>query len=253
MIIKKMNNSITSVEPLLRSGLLHFSIVLLLAVFPACNDDDEGPNTIVDQKPLSAKHQYFLEVAFGNEFSGGYSNIRKWDMDLKVFVPEKQYDYLNDELDRILSQLNPLLTNIEIQLVTTREEANYIIYFGDRNTYVSTYEPQAVNLVENNWGLFWIYWDGNFSIYQGSMYVDVVRTLDQDCQKHLLREELTQSLGLMDDSFEYPSSIFYQNWTCGTEYAAIDKAIIELLHDPKITSGMSRAAVIEYLRSLEAA
>ena len=234
------------------NNILHQSAVLMLVlIFQACNSDDEGPDPITGNT-LSAKHKYFIEVAFGNEFSGGYNNVRKWNSNMRVFVPEKQYDYLNAELDLILSELNPLLDNIEVELVSTEEEANYFIYFGDKDTYVREYEPQAVNYVENNWGLFWIYWDSNYTIYRGSMYVDVIRTLDRDCQKHLLREELTQSLGLMDDSYEYPSSIFYQNWTCGTDYAEIDKEIIQLLHDPKIIPGMSKAVVIEYLLGLQA-
>ena len=62
------------------------------------------------------------------------------------------------------------------------------------------------------------------------MYVDIYRANDQE-QKHLLREELTQSLGLFNDSYKYPESIFYQDWTTTTEYAQIDRELIDMLYN----------------------
>jgi hypothetical protein len=63
------------------------------------------------------------------------------------------------------------------------------------------------------------------------MYVDIYRCTELDAQKHLLREELTQSLGLFNDSYKYENSIFQQRWTTTTEYADIDKKIIQILYN----------------------
>ena len=65
----------------------------------------------------------------------------------------------------------------------------------------------------------------------GKMYVDLVRNGDVESYKHLLREELTQSLGLFNDSWDYPESIFYQAWTTTTEYAPIDSELIDMLYN----------------------
>jgi hypothetical protein len=46
-------------------------------------------------------------------------------------------------------------------------------------------------------------------------------------KKHILREELTQSIGLLNDSMKYPNSIFYQGWTFPTEYTELDKEVIK--------------------------
>jgi hypothetical protein len=235
------------------------SLLIFFFFIQACNTDPEDPiapnqddQNDLEQPKLDPIHQYFVDIAFGNEFSGGYTSVRKWSSNMKIYVPEIQYDYLNDELDRIIGELNSLLTEMQIERVLDQIDANYIIYFGGKDTYVNIYEPNAVNLVEDNWGLFYIYWNSNWSINSGSMYVDVIRTLDLGCQKHLLREELTQSLGLMNDTMDYPASIFYQQWTCGTVYANIDTELIKLLYDPNITPGMSKQVVINYLFSLQA-
>jgi hypothetical protein len=54
---------------------------------------------------------------------------------------------------------------------------------------------------------------------------------DVEAQKSVLREELTQSLGLCNDSWEYPNSIFYQGWSTNTEYSDLDKEIIQMLYN----------------------
>ena len=70
------------------------------------------------------------------------------------------------------------------------------------------------------------------NLVNGSFYVDVVRcnwfpTNEAIVfKKNLLREELTQSLGLFNDSMKYPDSIFYQVWSETTEYSELDKEVI---------------------------
>jgi hypothetical protein len=69
-------------------------------------------------------------------------------------------------------------------------------------------------------------------VAEGLMYVDVTRASnDENAQKHLLREELTQSLGLFNDSYKYDNSIFYQGWTTTTEYDPIDRELIDMLYN----------------------
>ena len=53
--------------------------------------------------------------------------------------------------------------------------------------------------------------------------------ITQQERSHLIREEITQSLGLFRDSWRYPDSIFYQGWTATGEYASIDGPTIRLL------------------------
>ena len=68
------------------------------------------------------------------------------------------------------------------------------------------------------------------------MYVDIFRA-DLPGQKHLLREELTQSLGLGNDSPQYIESIFQSAWTTTTSYSMLDKDVIRLLYHPEMNIG----------------
>lgn len=157
-----------------------------------------------------------------------------------IYVVNTTYTQLMEELEGIIAEINSLSSGITLRRVSTQAESNYLIYFGNRTTYYTQYEPAVASLVEANYGVFWVNWDGRYRIYRGSMYVDTERTEHIDCQKHLLREELTQSLGMMQDTDDYPSSIFYQSWTCSPRYSDLDKQLIRWQLSPSIKPGMTR-------------
>ena len=186
---------------------------------------------------------YFKEVAFGSEFGELIEGIARWETDVKIFVSGQYPTYLDTELAKIIDEINSLSRSIQLSRTLSRQEANYLIHFGTAEEYAEI-EPQARPYIEENWGLLWVYWNAENEIYQGSMYVDMERTQDDRAvQKHLLREELTQSLGLINDSYTYPESIFYQDWTRTTEYAEIDKRLIDILYSDAIEPRMTKQEV----------
>ena len=233
--------------------------VLFLLVLQGCETDILNDLSVLQneaKKPttpetLNPAEEYFLEVGLGAEFGGAEPVLRKWSTDVRIFVPNRQYPHLNEELERILKELNDLSESIVLYEVAAEEEANFVVFLGDKDTYVSKYEPNAANYVNGNLGLFWVYWTSSQRIVKGSMYVDVFRVSDSECQKHLLREEITQGLGLMNDSFEYDNSIFYQKWTCGADYAPVDREVIRYILHPQLKAGMNREEVEEVLLRID--
>ena len=97
--------------------------------------------------------------------------------------------------------------------------------------------PSQADLVDANLGLFSIFWNNQNQFISGHMYVDIDRAGTTQ-QKHLLREELTQSLGLAKDSPKYLESIFQSSSTTTTEYAPIDKELIRLLYHCNMNVGL---------------
>ena len=168
--------------------------------------------------------EYFKEVALGREFEADGTTIIRWTTNMKIYVEGQNVPYLNEELSKIVSELNGIINPIEIEVVTDPSIANMTIYFGSYTQFYKTRPNEDLSLLESNWGLFRV---GDNS---GYMYVDITRANEQE-QKHLLREELTQSLGLVNDSQKYPESIFYQEWTSTTEYAPIDIVLIDMLYN----------------------
>jgi hypothetical protein len=49
-------------------------------------------------------------------------------------------------------------------------------------------------------------------------------------RKHVILEEITQSLGLANDSMRYPDSIFYEGESYITSLSKMDKEVIKMLY-----------------------
>lgn len=171
---------------------------------------------------------YFKEIALKSEFSDQVrSKPRRWSTDMKIYVDGYCPEYLLLELHLIVKELNDLINPIQIRMVSNRAEANYFIFLGTMYDFHKKYLVTDLQLLKRNLGFFQLYYSG-----KGEMYIDMVRTAgDELAQRHLLREELTQSLWLCNDSWKYPESIFYQGWTTTTNYSEIDKKLISMLYN----------------------
>jgi hypothetical protein len=172
-------------------------------------------------------NEYFDEIVMYSEFSETRrSSPFRWTTDMKIYVDGEKPDYLMSELNKIVTELNDIIDPIQIKLINRKANANYIIYFGTHSEFANLYSLMDKSKLERNWGLFEVYPN------RGVMYVDLERTsFNYEAQKHLLREELTQSLGLLNDSWKYPESIFYQGWTTTTQFSEMDMRLIDLIYN----------------------
>lgn len=194
--------------------------------------------------------EYFKEIALGFEFGGGAEEIKKWDHEMIVFVGGEENETLRNELNTIISDLNGLITadSVWVSITTDSTESNFYLYFGRGEDYAEIIE-EAGEYIDENYGLFFVDWNTH-SITDGTMYVDTERPAAKN-QRHLLREEFTQSFGLAKDSPRYSDSIFNSDYSVDvTEYSAMDKAIIELLYRPEIQFGMEEAQVDSVLQEI---
>jgi len=172
---------------------------------------------------------YFNEIARSSEYSDQDKGlVCKWESDVNIFVTGEKPSELISELNKIVGELNDIIDPININFVNNKSDANFVICFGSQYDYHKV-APSSVEYTEHNWGLFMV--NTGKVIRRGSMYVDIYRCTKLNGQKHLLREELTQALGLFNDSYKYDNSIFQQRWTTTTEYAPIDVKLIEMLYN----------------------
>jgi hypothetical protein len=184
---------------------------------------------------------YFTEIALGAEFGDEVPVIKKWTNDIRIKINGEPTDFDLQTINNIISDLNKLITGIKIKQVDKKE--NLTITFAPESNF-TTIDP---NYVPTNYGFFWALWhDDYFVIYDASILISSADITQQE-RSHLIREELTQSLGLMNDSDKYKDSIFYQEWTDVTEFSDIDRAVIKLLYLKRIKPGMSKEQVLNIL------
>lgn len=200
--------------------------------------------TSINGKYTPLAINYFLEVAMGTEYEGSSSTIKKWDRDIRIKVIGSPTPEDLTSLQAVIDEIN-ILTSGNINLSYDANNPNLEIYFVPVSQFAK-YEPNYKAL---NYGFCWVGWN-NDAIYKSRVLISTVGITQKE-RSHLIREELTQSLGLMRDSDRYADSIFYQGWTDSTEYAEIDKAVIKMLYRPEIRSGMSKAQVLEVLRTMD--
>jgi len=218
-------------------------LLLGFMLLQACTEDEQ---VMPPEDALSPAAAYLLTVALGSEFGSNAKAVRKWSKNMKVFLSDTVDLELRTEFEHIRQEINALSSSFQIDTVGNIQEANFVIFLSSADTYAA-YESSAASLLNSNFGLVWIYWNNQDEITRGSMYVDIFRTKELDCQKHLLREEFTQGLGLLNDSYDYPESIFYQAYTCLPTYATIDTELLKIFLDARIQAGMTRAQLLEAL------
>ncbi|WP_063800859.1 DUF2927 domain-containing protein [Mastigocoleus testarum] len=184
---------------------------------------------------------YFLEIALGAEFSAGSNLIRKWDRDLRIKIIGSPTPEDLNTLKSVINEINSLVSGIKLNIVDNKP--NVKIHFVPVSQF-RRYEP---NYQPGNYGYAWTNWNQNNTINSANILIASAGVNQQE-RSHLIREELTQSLGLLRDSYKYKNSIFYQPWTDTNRYSQIDKKVIQILYQPQIRPGMTKSQVINFFK-----
>lgn len=193
---------------------------------------------------------YFQEIAFGNEFGSSQNRrIRKWTSAVTIRVHGDPTRRDQDTLEQVVTELNRLIGRHapQVQLILLADDApqkaSLDIYFVPHPQFPS-YEP---NYQPGNLGFAYVNWSQD-RIYRGRILISTIDISQQE-RSHLIREELTQAMGLLQDSERYDDSIFYQGWTRTTQYTELDKAVIEMLYYPNVKPGMDERSAIAALQA----
>lgn len=209
---------------------------LLILLMNGCSSLPVQKETV--QNPL---HNYFMDVALGSEFGYWPPKIRKWNQDIFIEVKGQPTQADIQTLRQVVDELSAL-TKLNIKF-TEKEKTNIEIYFVPK----SEFKRIEWRYKLGNAGFFWAWWNPFTSnIYRARILISTTH-LTQQARNHLIYEELTQSLGLMNDSNQYADSIFYQPWSLVTGFSDMDKAIIQLLYRHSIRAGMNQIKVIKAL------
>jgi hypothetical protein len=186
--------------------------------------------------------EYFKEIALKSEFGYSPDRIIKWTKPMKAFIKkEKPLKTQVSVIKQTIERINELATDgFRIELIDNIYKCDTIIYLNSKSKVneIDKYFFKGIN--EDFAGLADIEYDSyNFNILKGKIFIDTNESLE--IQKAAIIEEITQSIGLMNDSEMYSDSTFYQNKDNSRkkyyEYTDIDKELIKLLYLPSIKPG----------------
>ena len=162
----------------------------------------------------------------------------KYSEDVKIYVDGDKKPYLITELDKIVVELNDLIEPINISVVNDSSESNVYLFFGNADDFADNlndsdkWKKHIRKRAKKCNGLFVITTNYNKDyIKHSEVFIDLEAGNSINKEKHTLREEITQCLGLTNDSYKYDDSIFYQLNNEVTKYSKIDKKIIKLFYN----------------------
>ncbi len=175
---------------------------------------------------------YFLEVALECEYGDGSGVVKKWETPINIYVmgnfTHEDYEIIKGHVDC----LNSMEGIPSISLVCDMKEANVFVNF------ISQWEmSQKIRVEEVLWGFVRCYWNERYEITNAEVLIVYDRTT-QSQRHHVIIEEMTQMLGLLNDSYMYEDSIFYNGYSETTRLSRIDELVIRLLYNSGVKSGM---------------
>ena len=190
--------------------------------------------------PLAAKEtetlDYLSDIGFGAEYGTHDELLHRWAGEIRVEIKGEPTDVDLDTVEGIVTELDPMLGQTNI--LVSNQNSNLSIYFVPQEEFLRI-EP---SYVEGNLGFFGV-WYGEDGEITGGRILIASEGITQSERNHLIREELTQSLGLFRDSWRFSDSVFYQGWTNTSRYSPLDISVIELHYSADLKPGMSQREV----------
>lgn len=185
---------------------------------------------------------YFREVALASEFGGDdrQGMVIRWERPIRILVSG---DYTDADLQVVkehVALLNLVEGVPEISLVESGE--NVVMRFLPQEELDSW-----SGLEESAWGFatVWYLTDGQITEAKVGIVSDE-QTAAQ--RRHAILEELTQMLGILNDSPLYEDSIFQLEYSEVEELSEMDWWMVRMLYSPVLQSGMKGEAVLEACR-----
>lgn len=193
-----------------------------------------APESVFPDEILTRDLSYFLEISLGSEYGVGSFTVKKWRTDIRIEVLGQPTLADMLALKSVINELNELL-HPGIQLTIVPDHGNLQIHFIPHSQFYQ-FEPPGIIFYG---GFFHSWWNYAGEIYRSRVVIGSDR-VDQTHRTHLIREELTQALGLMNDSMKYKDSIFYQGTSHVVEFSPLDQRMIRWLYSDVIQPGMTQ-------------
>ena len=162
-------------------------------------------------------------------------HLIRWSDGIRVYIggnpTRKDLDIISAMFLNLALRV-PELPNIT--LVSREEDSNVQFWFVPLKQ-LGDFLP---GYVEGNWGYFHLnYYNWMIREAQVGIATDVT---DQKARNHLIQEEFTGALGLLNDHFLYSDSILYQPWTTVQQPSEVDWLMLNILYSPRLSPGMDK-------------
>ena len=188
--------------------------------------------------------QWVLQVALGTEYGNDPQRCGRFAQPITISVMRGSAAdrvhllALIPVLDRELRTAGSSLT----LLADGAAHAAIEVHFVKLAEFDAIGKAKGFPVVAGNYGYFWTFWDNQHRLTKAHVLIAVDK-LFGNALRHFTFEEVTQSLGLSNDSPVFADSIFYANGENGgaaTALSALDKKLVRF-HYSRVGPGFDSA------------
>lgn len=202
---------------------------------PAVGRPPSDPPKIAQGEADRAKVKKWVEtVSLGSEFGGDGEIATRWTRPVRFSVMEGDRAVRKDMLD-LIPTLNEVLApaGAPISVVADRTgDAEITVYFAPMARFDAIARGQGFSYVKGNYGFFHVFWNVRRELTR-SVILMATDKLSGASLRHFSYEELTQSLGLTNDSPVFADSIFYANGADGgaaSKLSTLDRKLLSFFY-----------------------
>lgn len=221
-----------------------------LAISPSCLPTHESTINSKNLNYLKDKYSietlnYFYETVFHEDGSNEKADIiTKWNSNPTIAIlgnpAEKDIGYVK----RAIQEINKFDLPIRLSLANTGDSASSKLFFGDLKEVHAFLTLDSVSISDkDNASHFGM---GISIVYDGIIDEDKIgiyfteKDQSDSTRYRLVLEEIIQSLGVIGDSYNYPSSLFFQNYNPAKSLTPLDVDVLSLLYEPAIPPNYTR-------------
>lgn len=181
-------------------------------------------------------YRYFKEIALMDEGRRYKDTIRKWVTPIRFYVEGETDELVEGILQELFESLNAVEGFPGITRVDSIDDANLIGYFYYNEEFITFAKgygggkfTYGLNYLELN--------ESDYSVKDG--FIALRMDLPQTRKTNILYEEVIQVMGLQNDSYAFPDSLFYQVPNDTKQFTPLDRALFRILYHPLIQPGMN--------------
>ncbi|MPR33117.1 DUF2927 domain-containing protein [Salmonirosea aquatica] len=235
----------------IRKFLFYILVALSQYLLFSC-DSKTNEYTISSQNVAMLKSKYdaetinyFYETVFHADYNKSKRNyISKWKSNPKILImgnpSADEINYVNE----VITEINGLNLSIKCSIGTLRDSSLIKVYFGNftkMNEFLESDNNLASNIdttADAGTGIL-VDYDGEIKKASVGIFYAKEDT-NHLMRKKLVLEEIIQTLGVIGDSYTYPSSLFFEKDNPEKYFTILDKKVLSLLYEPSIPVNFSR-------------
>lgn len=205
--------------------------------------------TAIDQKGYSAEEiiSYFNETVMSSEYYDGDEPecLRKWQAPISYFLEGNITEEDLALIEKLTGALNEIVGFPGIHAAADERDANLIIRILPTDEYTEYALERIGDANTDGYATGW---------YSGHVYsqgeVGICDDIDRETKNSVILEEIIQCMGIFNDSYTYPDSLFYQGFNTPQWPTDMDWLMVQLLYRPEVEPGMTDEETTAVLRGL---